>query len=127
MLDLSAYSPQQLLAEEEIAVFRGRRPGDEAAVLLVATTAKHPSPSSVSLIRHAYSLRDELHPEWALRPLELLSPANPALLLEDPGGEFVSELLRLSSPGLEQLVRLSIAISKALGSLHARGLIHRDV
>src|SRR5258708_4230902 len=127
MIDLPPYSFEQLREDGEIAVSRGRRSGAGASVLMMAAASEYPSPSSISRIKHAYSLRDELDSSWAIRPLELLNPHGiPALMLDDPGGDFLDEVLR-HSPSLEELLRLAIAITRALGSLHARQLIHRDV
>jgi PAS domain S-box-containing protein len=127
MIDLAPYSLEKLREDGEMAVFRGMRPDDGARVLVVAAASEHPSLSSINRIKHAYSLRDELDSSWAIRPLELLNPHGiPALLLDDPGGDFLDGVLR-RSPSLEELLRLSIAITKALGGVHERQLIHRDV
>jgi PAS domain S-box-containing protein len=127
MIELSDFSFEKLQDDGELTVSRGRRAKDGASVLLVSTASEHPSPSSIDRIKHAYSLRDELDPAWAVRPLELLDRRGiPALVLDDPGAEFLDGVLR-RSPSLEELLRLAIAIAKALGGLHARQLFHRDV
>ena len=48
------------------------------------------------------------------------------LLLQDPGGE---PLDRLIGPpmGLELFLRLAVALSVAMGRLHGRGLVHKDI
>ena len=66
-------------------------------------------------------MRSHLEPEWAARPIVLVcGPDRTLLLLEDGGG---TPLDRLLGPPLEvgQLLRL------ALGQLHRRGLIHKDL
>ncbi len=126
-MDLSAYSFQKLRTDGELALFRAKRPNDGTTVLLMSAVSEHPSPSSVERIKHTYSLRDELDSSWAIRPLELLDPHGiPALLLDDPGGDFVDDVLKRSS-SVAELLTLAIAITKALGGLHARQLIHRDI
>jgi PAS domain S-box-containing protein len=50
----------------------------------------------------------------------------PALLLGDPGGELLERLLGQPME-LPQFLRIAIGVAVALGSLHARGIIHRDV
>ena len=127
MIDPFEYSFERLRDDGELTVSRGRRAKDGASVLLLSAASEHPSPSSIDQIKHAYSLRDELDSSWAIRPLELLDRRGiPALLLDDPGAEFLDDVLR-RSPSLEELLRLAIAITTALGGLHARQLIHRDV
>jgi predicted ATPase/signal transduction histidine kinase/GAF domain-containing protein len=96
-------------------------------VLLLAPASEHPSPETIARLEYAYSLREELDPAWAARPLELTHhDGRPALLMEDPGGELLER--RLGQPiELHEFLRIAVGLAVALGSLHARGLIHRDV
>ena len=127
MIDLSDYSFQKLCEDGEFIVSRGRRTGDSASILLQAASSEHPSRTSIDRINHAYSLRNELDSDWAIRPRTLVDRGGiPALLLDDPGGDFLDGVLG-RSPSLKELLRVAIAITNALGRLHARRLIHRDV
>jgi PAS domain S-box-containing protein len=127
MTDLSAYSFENLRGDGELNISRGRGAEDGPSILLLSAGSEHPSPLSIKQITHAYSLRDELDSSWAIRPCELLDRHGiPALLLDDPGGEFLDDVLR-RSPSLEELLRLAIAITRALGGFHTRQLIHRDI
>jgi hypothetical protein len=118
MIDLCDYLFEKLHDDVELTVSRGRRARDGASVLLLSAVSEHPLPSSINRIKHAYSLRDELDSFWAIRPLELLNPHGiPALLLDDPGEDFLDDVLG-RSPSLEELPRLTIGIARALGGLH---------
>src|SRR5215468_345534 len=95
-----AYSDDgsQALWEDGERVFRrGWRLDDEGkrrAVLLVASSADHPSRSSLDRLAHEYELRDELDGSWALRPLDLARDTGRTILvLEDEGGEPIDQLL----------------------------------
>jgi serine/threonine protein kinase len=72
-------------------------------------------------------LRDELDSAWAVRPLALSEHlGRTTLVLEDPGGETLDRLL----PGpmeIPQFLRLAVGLATALGGLHKRELIHKDV
>src|SRR5262249_23846426 len=74
-----------------------------------------------------YSLRDELDAAWAVRPLALTKQdGGTTLVLEDPGGETLDRFL----PGpmeMTQFLRFAIRLATALGGLHKRELIHKDV
>ena len=62
-----------------------------------------------------------------MRPLELVRDRGRTMLvLEDPGGE---PLDRLLGAPLEvgRFLRLAIAIAAALGQVHRRGLVHKDI
>jgi hypothetical protein len=56
--------------------------------LFIAPAKPHPGPSSIRRLEKAYSIREKLPKVASTRPLELVSFRNqPALVLEDPGGE----------------------------------------
>jgi serine/threonine protein kinase len=84
-------------------------------------------PETIARLQHAYSLAGELDPAWAARPLELVHyEGRSALLMEDPGGDPLERFLG-EPMDLPQFLRIAIGIAGALGSLHARGIIHRNV
>src|SRR5262249_25115252 len=78
-------------------------------------------------IDHEDSLRDELDSAWAVRPLALSEQwGQRMLVLEDPGGDILEKSLsrpRETAPFL----RVAIGLATALGGLHSRRLIHKDV
>ncbi|MFL9922432.1 AAA family ATPase [Paraburkholderia fungorum] len=101
--------------------------GSHAAVLAVQSTAEHPTPASLDRLTHEYGLRDELDSAWAVRPLELgRKDGRTLLLLEDAGGEPLSQLLG-GPTEVERFLRIAIGIVCALGKAHQRGLVHKDV
>src|SRR6516225_10414642 len=129
----SAYSDgsSQILWEDSERVFhRGWRLDDDGkrrAVLLVAPAADHPSRSTLDHFSHEYELKDELDGAWAVRPLELVREANrTVLVLDDAGGEPL-EMLLGAPMDMERFLRLGCTIASAVGKLHQRGLVHKDV
>ena len=122
-------SSLQVLWEDAERVFcRGNSHGDDTTpVLAVLPATEHPAPAVLNRLAHEYELRDELDAGWAARPLELVREhGQTILLLKDPGGE---PLDRLIGPPMEigKFLRLAVALSAALGRLHGRGLIHKDI
>ncbi|WP_322032586.1 AAA family ATPase [Paraburkholderia sp. J76] len=96
-------------------------------VLLARLAAEQPMPASLDRLAREFGLRDDLDSEWAVRPLKLVREgAQPWLSFEDPGGEPLAQLL--GAP-LETgyFLELAIGIAAALGKLHQRGLIHKDL
>src|SRR3954454_16726177 len=128
-----AYSDDssQVLWEDGERVFsRGWRlddNGNRLAVLLVTPTADHPSRSRLDRLTLEYELKDELDGSWAVQPLALTRDAGrTVLVLDDPGGEPLDRLLG-GPMEAGPFLRLAIAIASALGKLHQRGLIHKDI
>jgi serine/threonine protein kinase len=121
----------QVLWEDGERVFcRGWRLGDDSkrsAVLVVSPAAEHPSPSSLDHLTHEYSLKDELDGTWAVRPLDLVRQGGrTTLVLEDAGGEPLDRLLGAPME-VGCFLRLAIRVAKALGKVHQRGLVHKDI
>jgi PAS domain S-box-containing protein len=101
--------------------------GDRQVVLAVAYAADQPSPENLRRLAHEYALRDELDGGWAARPLELIRErGRPVLILEFPGGEPLGRLIG-APMSMERFLRLAVALAAALGRLHERGLIHKDI
>ena len=128
-----AYSDgsSQVLWEDGERVFsRGWRLDDDGnplAVLLVAPAADHPSRSILDRLTHEYELKDELDGAWAARPLALMRDAGrTVLVLDGLDGEPLDRLLG-EPMEVGRFLRLAIAVTSALGKLHQRGLIHKDI
>ena len=101
--------------------------GDRQAVLVALPIAEHPTPSSLKRLRHEFEVKDDLDDAWAARPLELVHERGQTiLLLKDPGGEPLDHFI---GPPMEigRFLRLAVALSAALGRLHERGLVHKDI
>ncbi|QCP50862.1 GAF domain-containing protein [Trinickia violacea] len=122
-------SLQILWDDGERVLCRGRRPGKGGShnVLLVRPSAEHPLPASLDRLVHAFGLKDELDGAWAVRPLELVREGGRTLLvLEDPGGEPLARLLGAPME-MGDFLSLAAGIAAALGKLHQRGLVHKDL
>ena len=123
-------SSQVLWQDGERVFSRGWRlddNGNRLAVLLVALVADHPSRSELDRLTHEYELRDELDGAWAARPLALTRDAGrTVLVLDDLGGEPLDRLLGRPLE-VERFLRLAVAVTSALGKLHQRGLVHKDI
>ncbi|HEY0792455.1 MAG TPA: AAA family ATPase [Chthoniobacterales bacterium] len=127
MTGFSAGQFEKRWEDPELVISRGRRESDGRPVLLLVAGSEALLPASLTLFQQAWALRDELDPAWAARPLEVRElQGRPALLVEDPGGEFLGGLL--GAPlAVPAFLRLARGIVAAVGRFHARGLIHRDL
>src|SRR4051794_937232 len=127
MTEPSGSDLETLWEDEEFVLSRGVREGEPSPLLVMAPASALPSPGSLARLEHAHALRDELDPAWAARPLRLVRHRGRAtLFLEDPGGEPLARLL--GQPWeIASFLRVAIGLAAALGRLHERGLIHKDV
>jgi PAS domain S-box-containing protein len=120
---------QVLWEDDERAFCRGASHANAArsAVLVVLPAAEHPAPATLDRLAHEYGLKDELDGAWAVRPLELVREVGRTMLvLEDLGGEPLERLLGAPME-LERFLRLAVGIATALGKVHQRGLVHKDL
>ncbi|MEY2606855.1 MAG: hypothetical protein QOH31_4688, partial [Verrucomicrobiota bacterium] len=127
VIEVSRYVYQTLRADEEFALSRARQDGEQSTVLVVAPVSEYPALGSLARLEHEYSLRDELDPDWALRPLALTRrEGRMMLVLDDPGGEPLDQFLGKPME-LGRFLRLAINLAAGLGKLHRRWLIHKDI
>ena len=131
MVERSEYVLEPLREGADFTVYRGRRRGNLSPILAIALSAEQPSTQSLRRLEHEYSLAAELDPAWAVRPLELTHhEGRTILVLEDPGGEPVDQVLdrEQGQPlDLTRFLRTAIGLASALGQVHRRGLIHKDI
>jgi PAS domain S-box-containing protein len=126
-----AGSSLQVLWEDGERVFckgwRDTADGERHAILAVLPAEQHPTPGSLNRLTHEYELKDYLDGAWAARPLELVRERGRIMLvLEDTGGEPLDHLIgRPMEVG--RFLPLAVALSAALGRLHERGLVHKDI
>jgi len=101
--------------------------GHRHAFIPIHSSAGHPALESVNRLTHEYELREYLQRAWALRPMEIVSDRGHSMLVVDyTGGEPLDRLIG-QPMDIGQFLRLAVALSGALGQLHGRGLIHKDI
>jgi PAS domain S-box-containing protein len=127
----SGYLLEPLREGADFILYRGRQHGNPSTVLAIALSAEQPSPQNLRRLEHEYSLAAELDPTWAVKPLALtLHDGRTILLLKDPGGEPLDRILERDHGqplDLTRFLRIGIGLANALGQVHRRGLIHKDI
>jgi len=108
-------------------LWRDDAQGDRHAFVPVLSGAAHPTLDSINRLTHEYELKDHLDSAWALRPLDLVREhGRTMLVVEYTGGEPLDRLIHQPME-IGRFLRLAVALSAALGRLHGRGLIHKDI
>ena len=94
VIEFSAGVFETVREDREFIFSRGKLDGGGLPMLLVVPCPESSLPAGRALLRQACALRNELDPSWAARPFELIEVQGQiALLIEDPGGEFLDRLL----------------------------------
>ena len=127
MTDLSRFTFEVLRQDELFILYRGRSTDSSSQVLLCSPTSQHPTPQNLKRLEWAYSLKEELDPAWAIRPIEMANHRDrTVLVMGDPGGVPLDQVLRRRLD-LAFSLRIAISLSSAIGHLHRRGIIHKDI
>jgi serine/threonine protein kinase len=127
VIELSTYSLELLWNDKELNLYRGRSEHDDSQILVLSPSVEHPAPETLKRLEHEYSLREELEPTWAARPITITRHWNrTVLVLEDPGGVPLDQLL---GQPLELAfgLRLAVDLSGVIDRLHERSIIHKDI
>lgn len=94
------------------------------STLIAAIPLAPVSDATREQLRYEYDIRDKLVADFALRPLRFaVHNQNPALLLDDPGGKFLSELVS-SAMAPDEFLRHALHVAMSLVSSHEAGLVH---
>jgi hypothetical protein len=101
VIDLSRYLFEALRKDEEFILYRARNEEDLSQVLVQAPPKEEAAPESLKRLEHQCSLKEDLDSTWAARPIAITFHWNrPVLVLEDPGGIPLDQLLG-QGPDLE--------------------------
>ena len=152
MVEVTKYEP--LREDGELILYRGRTADGQPELLVLSFADQHPSQESLKRLENEYSLREELDPAWAARPIRIAPYGDQTvLLLQDPGGIPLDRLIgptpsasssakttanewanksaksNASKQPLEiaLFLRVAISVSAAIGALHQRGIIHKNI
>jgi PAS domain S-box-containing protein len=95
--------------------------------ILVRIDPDRPSPEAAARLVHEFELRNSLDDTWALKPQELFQQhGQTTIALSAYEGDPLHRLVGRPME-LEQVLRLGIALLVAVGQMHRRGLIHKDI
>src|SRR5580692_753842 len=127
-LEISEYAGECIREDQEFILYRSHANTAEMhSILLLTPASMRPRQESLKKLEHEYSLRRDFDSAWAVRPIALSQwNGREALVLEDPGGEFLHRLIGAPME-TRQFLRIAVGLSSALGQLHKRSLIHKDL
>jgi hypothetical protein len=71
VIELSKYVHEALRKDKEFNLYRGRSEDDTSQILVLSPVVEYPAPESLQRLEYEYSLREELDPAWAARPMTI--------------------------------------------------------
>ncbi|CAH2405775.1 AAA family ATPase [Mesorhizobium escarrei] len=125
MTELSGYVFSALRGGE-FTLYRGSGDGLDP-ILLLAPIGEYFARESLKRLEHEHDLKAELDADWAVRPVDLSRhDGRMALVLEDPGGEPLDQLIG-QPMDVTQFLHIAIPLAAAIGQMHRHVLIHKDI
>jgi serine/threonine protein kinase len=127
VLDLTRNGFETLRRDEEFVLYRGRNIDDASQILLLSPETVNPGPIILRRLENEYFLREELDSSWSARPMAVARYMDrTVLVLEDPGGLPLDQILgRPLDLGFS--LRVAISLFHAIGQLHQRCIVHKDI
>ena len=124
-MDITGCKLEPLREDGDFSLYRARQPGNPVSVLVLIAASS--ASKCIARLEHEYALAARLDSGWAAQPLALNGhKAPPTLLLEDKGGEPLARTLGRPLE-LTRFLRLATNLANAIGHMHRRGLIHKDI
>src|SRR5262245_36482146 len=104
------------------------RPGSATQVVLKLPRADVPHPRTLDKLREEYALLRVAELPGVIRAIALeASEQRPILVLERWGDVSLDRALEDGPLAVDVALRLGARIARALGHVHRRGILHRDV
>ncbi len=129
MFTFAEYRVTKKLSESSNSlVYRGYREADDRPVVLKVFNKVYPSPESIAAFRREYEVLRSLNLPRVVKAYDLKKEQQYwFMVLEDFGGDSLTNLGLAGNLELVEFFKLAIAITKALGSIHAERIIHKDI
>src|SRR6266481_4346439 len=111
-----------------VTVYRAEREADQRAVILKVLNPNYQGHENLALHRREYDIVRSLAGKGAIALCDAHSPErSPVLAFADFGGESLHRLSTARVFTLSECLTLGIKIADALASIHAAGVIHKDI
>lgn len=128
-MENSDYLPLEKLYEgRESIIYRATRVSDQKSVIIKTSKSDKPSAREIAQLVHQYEIVKDLNLDGIVKAIALESSgAKQLLILEDSAGQSLSSILEQRAIGLEEGLEIAIKLSDAVGQLHRKGIMHKDL
>ncbi|HTY58267.1 MAG TPA: serine/threonine-protein kinase, partial [Bacteroidota bacterium] len=118
----------EIYRSDRTVVMRGTRRADGTPVIIKTLSEEHRDPRDVMRISHEHEILQALDAPGIVRSLGLERLGGSfALLLEDFGGISLDRHLATRRVDIPSFLRIALQLTDALGAVHDRGIIHKDL
>ena len=105
-----------------------RTQADDTPVIIKQLIGPHPRPEDIARQRREHALLLQVAGPNVVSVLELITiDGHPAIVEDDIGGASLAHHLKAWRPTLAEGLRLGVAVARGLQTVHAAGVIHKDV
>jgi serine/threonine protein kinase len=124
--DITIFS--QIYESANSLVYQGIFNTNQQPVILKLLKEDYPTPAELYRYQQEYEITDNLNLEQTIKAYELRKYQNTLLmLLEDFGGQSLKILLKDDHFSVLEFLNLAIQIAYALGKIHQKNIIHKDI
>ncbi len=129
MIEIDGYRiKQEIYKSGNSIVYRGIRESDNRPVVIKTSDKEYPNPKELSGFMHEYELMKRVTGDGIIKVYELRKyNESLAIVMEDIGGDSVSNLLPSLKLGIMEKLKLAIKMTESLLQLHKHNVIHKDV
>src|SRR6516165_1475981 len=85
VIELSKYIVEALGRDKDFNLYRATSKEGNSQILVLSPAAEYPPSETLERLEHEYSLREELDPAWAARPIETARYRDSTVLVLDEG------------------------------------------
>lgn len=129
MISLQSFKiGQELYRGTRSLLYQGVRLSNNQSVILKFLKDPHPSQERLSLFRREFEIANRLNNSYFARSYELFQEENYWIIVVENFGGTSLKLLNLSeSMPIENFLELALKMTSAVGELHQKGILHKDL
>ncbi|MEG4121011.1 AAA family ATPase [Microcoleus sp. N9_B4] len=118
----------QIYESANSLVYRGILKSNQQPLILKLLKEDYPTPAELYRYQQEYEITRRLNLEETIKAYELRKYENTqVMLLEDFGGESFKILLERRTFSVSEFLHFAIQITDALGKVHQKNVIHKDI
>ena len=129
MIKLNGYLVSEKINENRHSViYRAKREGDNTKVVIKVLNSEYPTLKEIEKIKREFEVIKQLSLPGVIAVYGIEQYRNtPALIFEDYGGVSLKNYTETVDMGVEVFLNIALQLTKALGEVHKKNVIHKDV